>query len=68
MISFNLYVLAHRKSLLKHDARSYDEVYNTFKWDIPEYYNIGVDVCDKHIPHRRFQDAILYEDDKGLKK
>ncbi len=26
---------------------TYDEVCNNFKWEIPEYYNIGVDVCDK---------------------
>ena len=28
-------------------GRTYDEVCNNFRWDIPEFYNIGVDVCDK---------------------
>jgi acetyl-CoA synthetase len=28
-------------------GRTYDEVCHNFKWEIPEYYNIGVDVCDK---------------------
>ncbi len=28
-------------------GRSYAEIYDRFSWDIPEYYNIGVDVCDK---------------------
>jgi hypothetical protein len=27
---------------------SYEQMYNSFRWPIPEYYNIGVDVCDKH--------------------
>jgi len=26
---------------------SYESVYQNFKWQIPKYYNIGVDVCDK---------------------
>ncbi len=24
-----------------------EEVYGSFRWQIPEFYNIGVDVCDK---------------------
>ena len=28
-------------------GKTYDDVYNTFKWQIPEFYNIGVDICDK---------------------
>ena len=28
-------------------GETYGEVRNNFKWEIPEYYNIGVDVCDK---------------------
>lgn len=27
---------------------SYEAVYNHFQWLIPEHYNIGVDVCDRH--------------------
>ncbi|PIW29204.1 MAG: AMP-dependent synthetase [Rhodospirillales bacterium CG15_BIG_FIL_POST_REV_8_21_14_020_66_15] len=27
---------------------SYDELYNSFAWDIPARFNMGVDVCDKH--------------------
>ncbi len=30
---------------------SYDSVYGGFRWDIPERYNIGVDVCDKWAGH-----------------
>jgi len=43
---------------------SYEAVYNTFKWKIPEYYNIGVDVCDKHA-HQRYRLALIYENEEG---
>ena len=33
-------------NLLKRGS-TYEEVYNNFKWDIPEYYNIADDVCDR---------------------
>ena len=43
---------------------TYDEVYQGFRWRIPEFYNIGVDVCDKWADedHRL---ALIYEDEKG---
>ena len=28
-------------------AKNYKELADQFNWHIPEYYNIGVDVCDK---------------------
>jgi len=28
-------------------ATNYDEVRNSFEWEIPKFYNIGVDICDK---------------------
>ena len=28
-------------------ASSYEELCSRFRWDIPEFYNIGVDVCDR---------------------
>ncbi len=45
-------------------ARNYDEVYNSFRWEIPEYFNMGVDICDKWA-HQRYRLALIYEDDKG---
>ncbi len=45
-------------------GKNYDEVYNSFKWDIPEYFNIGVDICDKWA-HQRYRLALIYEDEKG---
>ncbi len=46
-------------------AKSYEKVYSSFCWNIPEYYNIGVDICDKHA-HQRYRLALVYENEKGL--
>ncbi len=43
---------------------SYEKVYSSFSWKIPEYYNIGVDICDKHA-HQRYRLALVYENDTG---
>ena len=43
---------------------TYDEVYRSFHWQIPEYYNIGVDVCDKWADER-YRLALIYEDEGG---
>ncbi|HUT70357.1 MAG TPA: acyl-CoA synthetase [Desulfatiglandales bacterium] len=45
-------------------GNSYDEVYNTFRWEIPEFYNIGVDICDKWA-NQRYRLALIYETEKG---
>jgi acetyl-CoA synthetase len=46
---------------------TYEEVCHNFKWEIPEYYNIGVDVCDKWAgdKHRL---ALIYLDPQGKKQ
>ena len=43
---------------------TYDEVYRSFRWDIPEFYNMGVDVCDKHA-HQKNRLALIYETEAG---
>ncbi|MEW6261988.1 MAG: acyl-CoA synthetase [Thermodesulfobacteriota bacterium] len=43
---------------------SYDEVYESFKWKVPRFYNIGVDVCDKWAG-QRYRLALIYENEKG---
>jgi acetyl-CoA synthetase len=45
-------------------GRTYDEVYDGFQWEIPEVYNIGVDICDKWA-HQRYRLALVYENEKG---
>jgi acetyl-CoA synthetase len=43
---------------------SYEEVWRGFRWQVPDSYNIGYDVCDRHAgdPTRR---ALIYEDAGG---
>jgi len=43
---------------------TYDEVYNAFQWDVPGFYNIGVDICDKWAG-QRYRLALIYQDEKG---
>lgn len=45
-------------------GKTYDEVYNSFQWEIPEFYNIGLDICDKWA-HQRYRLALIYQDEKG---
>ena len=48
-------------------GRTYDEVCHNFKWEIPEYYNIGVDVCDKWAGEKH-RLALIYIDPQGRKQ
>ena len=43
---------------------TYDDVYNSFQWQIPEFYNIGVDICDKWADQGN-RLALIYEDENG---
>ncbi len=45
-------------------GNTYEEVVTRFHWEIPEYYNIGVDICDKWAiqPDRL---ALVYENEDG---
>ncbi len=45
-------------------GQTYSEVYNSFQWEVPEFYNIGVDICDKWA-HQRYRLALIYENEKG---
>ncbi|OGP58345.1 MAG: AMP-dependent synthetase [Deltaproteobacteria bacterium RBG_13_49_15] len=43
---------------------TYEEVYNHFRWAIPQSYNIGIDICDKWADER-YRMALIYEDENG---
>jgi len=45
-------------------GRNYNEVYKSFRWQVPEHYNIGVDICDKWA-RQRYRLALIYQDQKG---
>jgi len=44
--------------------KTYKEVYDSFRWEIPEFYNIGVDVCDKWAEDKH-RLCLIYEDEAG---
>jgi acetyl-CoA synthetase len=48
-----------------HQHNTYAETYETFAWDIPEYYNIGVDVCDRWAAQDPDRIAIIDARDDG---
>lgn len=43
---------------------TYDEVYDSFSWDIPKRYNIANDVCDRWADNPE-RVALIYEDGEG---
>jgi acetyl-CoA synthetase len=45
-------------------GKTYEEIYRNFRWEIPEYYNIGVDICDKWA-NEKHRVALIYRDQKG---
>jgi len=48
---------------------TYKEEFNNWKWTIPEKYNIGYDVIDKHAEGKnKDKIALLWEDSKGNSK
>jgi acetyl-CoA synthetase len=51
------------REMLK-SGRSYEEVYEPFRWDMPEFYNIGVDVCDKWAQEGE-RLALIAENERG---
>jgi len=50
----------------KFPHKSYRQLYESFRWNIPNYFNIGEATCDRHSEDRS-RVAIFYEDDQGNK-
>ena len=46
-------------------GKTYEEVRHNFKWEIPKYYNIGVDVCDKWADDKN-RLALIYVNPHGM--
>ena len=51
-------------SLFENNNQSFEQLRREFRWRIPEYYNIGEDVCDRH-GARADQTALFLEDSAG---
>lgn len=59
-------------TLLDSTQTNFDELVREFEWDVPEYFNIGVAVCDRHCAtdgspfgDLRDQIALYYEHENG---
>jgi acetyl-CoA synthetase len=46
-------------------GRTYEETRAAFRWRIPDRYNIGVDVCDRHAAARPDAAALIFEAEDG---
>ena len=46
-------------------AATYEEIYASFEWNIPAYFNMGVDVCDKHADTVPDKPALIVADPEG---
>ncbi len=44
---------------------TYEEVRQAFTWQTPKYFNMGVDVCDKHADATPNKTALIIEDEDG---
>ncbi|MCC7046381.1 MAG: acyl-CoA synthetase [Alphaproteobacteria bacterium] len=47
-------------------AASYEEAVRAFRWRVPEFFNIGVDVSDKHAGTDKL--ALIYRDEAGAER
>lgn len=49
-----------------HQVHSYEEIYGRFRWVMPDRYNIGVDVCDRHATGIARTALIVEDEDAGV--
>ncbi len=67
MILYHVGVLKNRNTLmnlLKNDDQSFAQLQASFRWQIPQHYNMGVDVCDRHAARAK-QTALFLENAQG---
>lgn len=53
--------------LLDEKTRDFETLCENFSWQIPEYFNIAFEVCDKHVDKQN-NTALFYENDQGESK
>ena len=47
------------------EGKTYDDVYRSFRWDIPQHFNMGVAVSDRHAATSPDRTALIVADDEG---
>ena len=43
----------------------YNKEWSNWKWDIPEFYNIGADIVDRHAESEKGDNIALYWENVG---
>lgn len=51
--------------LLSRDVGDWDAIYQSFRWEIPEHFNMADVVCDRHAASDPDRLALYYEDESG---
>jgi acetyl-CoA synthetase len=49
--------------MLKH-GKTYEEIHKSFQWKIPQFFNMGSDICDKWA-YQRYRLALIYLSENG---
>ena len=49
-------------------AKTYEEIRAAHRWDIPEFYNIAEDICDRNARERHDQEALFIEYDDRVER
>lgn len=49
-------------------GKSYEQIRAAFEWKVPEFYNIGVDVCDRWAAHAPERLALIHVTDRGSRE
>ena len=47
------------------EGTSYEEVYRSLVWAVPEFFNMGVEVCDRHAEAEPARTALIFENEGG---
>lgn len=47
------------------EGQSYREIRDAFRWEVPEFYNIGTDICDKWAQREPCKLALTFVDEAG---
>ena len=47
------------------EGTSYEEVYRSLVWAVPEFFNMGVEVCDRHAEAEPARIALIFENEGG---
>jgi acetyl-CoA synthetase len=52
------------RTMLK-EGTSYEDVYRSLVWTVPEFFNMGVEVCDRHAETGPARTALIFENEDG---